>query len=151
MLLQIHKLRVGLAADGTTVWLDTVVDHLVLLQVGPLHKSLIAAVALVRFETTVQELMLEHISVLREVLVAHWALEGLEAIVNKMMALQVCQLREPLIADLTHVRTLATVRFDVLPEAALGGKGFPADVAGELVIVLHIPMHLHLFDGIEAL
>lgn len=53
MLLQIHKLRIGLAADGTTVWLDTVVDHLVLLQVGPLHKSLVAAVALVRFETTV--------------------------------------------------------------------------------------------------
>lgn len=53
MLLQVHKLRVGLAADGTTVWLDTVVDHLVLLQVGPLHKSLVAAVALVRFETTV--------------------------------------------------------------------------------------------------
>lgn len=53
MLLQVHELRIGLAADGTTVWFDSVVDHLVLLQVGPLHKSLVAAVALVRFETTV--------------------------------------------------------------------------------------------------
>lgn len=95
--------------------------------------------------------MLQHIGVLREALVTHWALIGLEAIVNEVMALQVGQLREPLIADLAHVRTLATVRFDVLPEAALGGKGFPADVAGELVKVLHVPVHLHLFDGIKAL
>lgn len=151
VLLQIHKLRVGLVADGARVWLEAVVDHLVLLQVRPLHERLVAAVTLERLYAAVEELMLHHVGLLGKGLVAHGTRERLEPIVDEMVPLQVGQLRKPLVADVAKVWSLTRMRLHMLPEATLRRKGLATDLARELVEMLHVPVHLHLLDRREAL
>lgn len=58
---------------------------------------------------------------------------------------------EALVADIAHIRPNVAMRLDVLPETGLRGEVLVTHFAGELVEVLHVPMHLHLLLRVKAL
>lgn len=151
VLFKVHKLGIRLGTGGAGVRLHPVVDHLVLFEIGPLHKRLVAALTLVRLEATVQQLVLQHVGLLGEAFVTDGTLEWLQTVVHQLMPLQVGQLRESLVADLAQVRPLSIMRFCVLPQAGLVGKGLSTLGTRELVEMLHVPVHFHVHQGVEAL